>query len=117
MGGERLPKRVMFEGLKGGQRKGYFGRQEQDSKGCLERDLSLFNLLIEEKQWTLAAKKPSERFRPVEEAGEQQWYMKRWFVKAKGNVAKRRPLEAQYTQRLNQDAVGPKARGRGEEPR
>ena len=49
-----------------------------DWMGCLERDLSLFNLPTEAQHWTLGAKKPGERFRRVEEAAEQ--YMKRWFV-------------------------------------
>ena len=39
--------------------KGYTGEQEQDWVGCLERDLSLFNLPTEAKHWTLAAKKLS----------------------------------------------------------
>ena len=39
--------------------------------GRFERDLSLLNLPIEEKQWTLAAKKSGKRFRRVEEAAEQ----------------------------------------------
>ena len=43
--------------------------------GCLERDLSLFILTIEEKQWTLAAKESGKWFRRVEEADEQ--YVKR----------------------------------------
>ena len=43
------------------------------------------------KHWTLAAKKPGEWFRWVEEAAEQ--YMKRWFVEEKEHVAKRRALE------------------------
>ena len=48
MGNERLPKRAIFGELEGG--KGYLGGQEQGWMGCLERDLSLFNLPIEEKQ-------------------------------------------------------------------
>ena len=47
MGNERLPKRVMFGELEGG--KGYVGGQEQDWIGCLEHDLSLFNLPTETK--------------------------------------------------------------------
>ena len=39
--------------------------------GSLERDLSLLNLPIEQKQWTLAAKKSGKRFRRVKEAAEQ----------------------------------------------
>ena len=38
------PKCVMLGELEGG--KGYLGGQEQDWKGCLERDLSSFNLNI-----------------------------------------------------------------------
>ena len=53
MDDERLPKRVMFGEVDGG--KGYSGGQEQDWVGCLERDLSLFNLPTEAKHWTLAA--------------------------------------------------------------
>ena len=48
MGTERQPKRVMLGELKRG--KGSLGGQEQDWMGCLERDLSLFNLPIKEKQ-------------------------------------------------------------------
>ena len=54
----------------------YLARQEQDWMGFLERDLSLFNLPIEEKHWTLAEKKSGKWFRRVDEAAEQ--YMKRW---------------------------------------
>ena len=57
------------------------GGHEQDWMGCLERDLSLYNLAMEEKQWTLAANKSGKRFRRIEEAAEK--YMKRWFVKEK----------------------------------
>ena len=66
MGNERLPKRVMFGEVDRG--KVYSGGQEQDWMGCLERDLSLFNLPTEAKHWTLAAKKLCEWFRRVEEA-------------------------------------------------
>ena len=63
----------MFGQVEGG--KVHSGGQEQDWMGCLERDLSLFNLPTEAKHWTLAAKKPGEWFRRVEEAAEQ--YTKR----------------------------------------
>ena len=72
--------------------KGYSGGQEQDWMGCLERDLSLFNLPIEAKRWTLAAKKPIEWFRRVEEAAEQ--YMKRWFVSVYGEGASSKTTSA-----------------------
>ena len=111
MGNERLLKRVMLGELEGG--KGYLGGQEQDWMCCLEHDLSLLNLPIEEKQWTLAAKESGKWFRHVEEATEQ--YMKRWFDKGKENVAKRRAFDLQNVQRLNQDAVEPKAQGGGRE--
>ena len=75
MDNERLPKRVMFGEVDRG--KGYFGGQEQDWMGCLQHDLSLFNLPTEAKHWTLAAKKPDGWFRRVEEAADQ--LMKRWF--------------------------------------
>ena len=55
--------------------------QKEDWMGFLEHDLSLFNLPTEAKYWTLAAKKPGEWFRRVEEAAEQ--YMKRWFITKK----------------------------------
>ena len=97
MSTERLPKRVLFGELEGG--KGYLVGQEQGSIDCLERNLSWFNLPIEDKQWTLAAKKSGKWFRRLEEAAEQ--YMKRWFVKEKENVAKRRALEVQNAQQLN----------------
>ena len=86
------------------------GGQEKDWMVYLERDLSLFNLPIEEKQYTLAAKKSGTWFKRVEEAAEQ--YMKRWFVKGKDNVAKRRALEVQNAQQFNPGAVGPKVKGR-----
>ena len=73
MDNERLLRRVMFGQVEGG--KVHSGGQEQDWMGCLERDLSLFNLPTEAKHWTLAAKKPGEWFRRVEEAAEQ--YTKR----------------------------------------
>ena len=88
MDNERLPKRVMFGEVDGG--KGYLGGKTRDWVGCLEHDLSLFNLLSVAKHWTLAAKKPGEGFRRVDKAAEQ--YMKRWFVSEK-KVAKRRALE------------------------
>ena len=40
MGNERLPKRVMLEGVEGG--KDYSGGQEHDLMDSLEHDLSLF---------------------------------------------------------------------------
>ena len=94
MNNERPPKRVMFGGVDGG--KGYSGVKEQDSMGCLERDLSLFNLPNEAKHWTLVVMKPGEWFRRVEEAAEQ--YMERWFVTEKEQVPKRRKLEVQTAQ-------------------
>ena len=97
MGDERLPTRVVFGELEGG--KGYLGGQEEDWTGCLERDLLLLNLPIEEKRWTLAAKTSGKWFRRVEEAAEQD--MKRWFVKEKENVAKLRALEVQHAQQLD----------------
>ena len=95
MDNERLPKRVMFGEVDRG--KGYFGGQEQDWMGCLQHDLSLFNLPTEAKHWTLAAKKPGEWFRPVEEAAEQ--YMKRWFRYGEGARGQNeRALEVQTAQ-------------------
>ena len=47
----------------------------------------MFNLPTDAKHWTLAAKKPGEWFRRVEEAGKQ--YMKRWFVTENEKAAKR----------------------------
>ena len=86
------------------------GGKEQDWMGCLQRNLSLFNLPIGGKQWTLAAKESGNNlFKRVEEAAEK--CMKRWFVKQKENVAKRRALEVQHAQQLIYGAVDPKARG------
>ena len=48
----RLSKRVMLRQLDSG--KGYLEGQEQEWMGFLERDISLFIVLIEDKQWTLA---------------------------------------------------------------
>ena len=96
MDNERLPKRVMFGEVDGG--KGYSGGQEQDWMACLQHDLSLFNLPTEAKHWTLAAKKPGEWFRPVEDAADQ--YMKRWFGTKKEQAAKRRALEVQTAQQF-----------------
>ena len=75
----RLPKRVMFGEVEGA--KGYWGGQERDWMGCLEHDLSLFNLPTEAEHWALAATKPGKWFRRIEEAAEQ--YMKRCFVAEK----------------------------------
>ena len=88
MDNERLPKRVMFGEVDRG--KGYSGGKEQDWMGCFERDLSLFNLPTDVKHRTLAAKKPSEWFRRVEEAAGP--YMRRWFV-TEEETAKRQALE------------------------
>ena len=64
--------------------------------GCLERDLSLLNLPTDAKHCSLAANKPGEWLRRVEEAAEQ--YMKRWFVTENEQVAKRQALEVQTAQ-------------------
>ena len=88
MGNERLPKRVICGEVDGG--KGCSGGQQQDWTGCVERDLSLFNLPTEAKNWTLAGKKASEWFRRGEEAAAQ--YMKRWLVTEREQVVKRRAL-------------------------
>ena len=85
---ERLPKRVICGEVDRG--KGCSGGQQYDWMGCVERDLSLFNLPTEAKHWTLAGKKPSELFRRGEEAAEQ--YMKCWLVTEREQVAKRRAL-------------------------
>ena len=107
MDNERLPKRVMFGEVDGG--KGFSGGQEQDCMGCLEHDLSLFNLPTGTNHWTLAVKKPGEWFRRVEEAAEH--YMKRWFVTEKEQVAKRRELEVQTAQQ-SKTSLNPRP-GRG----
>ncbi|CAN0377621.1 unnamed protein product, partial [Laminaria digitata] len=85
-GDERLPRRVMYGEVEGG--KGYLGGQEQDWMGCLEQDLSLFNLPTEAKHSTLATKKPGKWFRRVEEAAQK--YMERWFVREEELAARRR---------------------------
>ena len=77
------------------------------SNGC--QMVSLFNLPAEAKHLTLAAKKPGESFRRVEEAAEQ--YMKRWFVTEKEQVAKRRELEVQTAQQ-SKTSLNPRP-GRG----
>ena len=109
MGNVTLSKRVTFGQLEGG--KGYVGGQEQDWMGCLERDLSLFNLPTETKQWMLAAKNSDKWSRRVEEAAEQ--YMKRWFATEKENAAKRRALEVQTAQQPK-TSLGPRLGGGGE---
>ena len=106
MENERLSKLVIYGEVDGG--KGYSGGQEQDRMACLQHDLSLFNLPTEAKHWTLAAKKPGEWFRPVEDAADQ--YMKRWFVTEKEQVANRRTLEVQTAQKYFAE---PKASGGG----
>ena len=53
------------------QVKGYHFGQRSDWMGCLEHDLSVFNLPTEAKHWMLAAKKPGEWFRSAEEAAAQ----------------------------------------------
>ena len=55
--------------------KDYVGGQEQDWIGCVEHDLSMFNLPTEAKHWMLAAMNSGNWIRRVEEAAEQ--YMKR----------------------------------------
>ena len=81
--------------------------------GCLEHDLSLFNLPTEAKHWTLAAK-PGELFRRVEEAAEQ--YMKLWFITEKKQPAKRRALEVQ-TAPQSKTSLKPGPGGEEQEPR
>ena len=76
--------------------------------GCRERDLSLFNLPTVAKDWTLAAKKPGEWFRRVEEAAEQ--YMKRCFVTENEQVAKRLALEVQTAQQ-SKTSLNPRPEG------
>ena len=76
--------------------------------GRLEHDLSLFNLPSEAKHWTLAAKKPGEWFRRVEEAAEQ--YMKRCFVTENEQVAKRLALEVQTAQQ-SKTSLNPRPEG------
>ena len=80
--------------------------------GCLEHELSLFNLPTETKQWMPAAKNSGKWFRRVEEAAEQ--YMKRWFATVE-NAAKRRALEVQTAQQLK-TSLGPRL-GRGRRKR
>ena len=75
---------------------GKWGGKKQDWVGCLEHELSLFNLPTEAQHWTLAEKNPGEGFRRVEEAAER--YINRWFVTEKEQAAKRRALEVQTAQ-------------------
>ena len=70
-GSERLVKRVMLGEPEGGKIYIYLGKQEQDWMGCLERDLSLFDLPIEQKHWTLAANESCKWFRLPQEAAEE----------------------------------------------
>ena len=87
------------------------GRLEQDWMSCLERDQSLFNLPIEEKQCTLAAKKSGKWFRRVEEAAEQ--YMRHWFAKVKKNVANDERLRYKMRSDLTKTPWGPTPGGGG----
>ena len=43
--------------------------------------------------------------------------MKRWLIEEKNTIAKRRALEVQNAQQLNEDAVWPKTRGGGKRSR
>ena len=76
--------------------------------GCLEHELSLFNLPTETKQWMPAAKNSGKWFRRVEEAAEQ--YMKHWFATEKENAAERRALEVQTAQQFK-TSLGPRLEG------
>ena len=78
--------------------------------GSIERDLSLFTLPAEEKQWTLAANRSGRRFRRVEEAAEQ--CTKRWFVKEKYKVKNDECLRYKKCAAI-QVVIGPKAWGGG----
>ena len=91
--------------------KGYSGGQEQDWMGRLERDLSLFNLPTEEKQWTLAAKNLGKVVQTCRKKRLSSTCMKRWFVKEKETVARRRALEVQNAQQLK-IPLGPRPGGR-----
>ena len=92
----------MFGELEGGE--GYVVGQEQDQMGCLEHDLSMFNLPTETKEWMLAAANSGKWFRRIKEAVEQ--YMKRWFATEKETAAKRRAPEVQRAHKL-QISLGP----------
>ena len=67
--------------------------------GCLQQDLRFFHLPTEAKPWTLAAKKPAECFRRIEEASEQ--YMKGWFVTEREKAGKRRVLRFKLRSNAN----------------
>ena len=66
MGEERLPQRVMFRKLVGGE--GYSGRQEKDWMAHLKEDMSVFGMKFE--AWRKAAQKAGRWFRRVKEGAE-----------------------------------------------
>ena len=58
MGGERMPRRVMFEGLVGG--KGYSGGQEKDWMVRSKEDMTEFGIMFE--GWRKAAHRAADGF-------------------------------------------------------
>ena len=81
---EGLPKRVMFEELRGGMVR--LGSQEKNRVDHLERHSSFVNSVVEETHWKLAVSKSGTWSRRAEDEPEQD--MKRWLDEKGENVAK-----------------------------
>ena len=83
MGEERLPRRVMFGELVGGN--GYSGGQQKDWLVHLQEDMSVFGMKFE--GWRKAAQKTSRQFRRVEEGAEL--FMRKWYETERRRAAER----------------------------
>ena len=88
IGEERLPQRVMFGELVGGE--GYSGGQEKDWMAHLEEDMSVFEMKFE--GWRKASQKAGIWFRQVEEGAEL--FMRNWHEKERHKAAERRAKAA-----------------------
>ena len=88
MGEERLPQRVMFGELVGGN--GYSGGQGKDWTAHLKEDMSVFGEKFE--GWRKAAQKAGRWFRRVEEGAEL--FMGNWHVTERRKAAERRAKAA-----------------------
>ena len=87
MGEERLPQRVMFGELLGGN--GYSGGQES-WMAHLKKDMSVFRMKFE--GWRKAAQKAGRLFRRVEEGAES--FMRKWHDAKRYKAAKRQAKAA-----------------------
>ena len=106
MGEERLPQRVMFGKLVGGE--GYSGGQEKDWM-ALKEDMSVF-FGMKFERWRKATQKAGRWFRRVEE--EAELFMRNWHAKERRKVAERRAKAAAAPSTVG-ISKRPKGGGRG----